>query len=269
MTDLPFQDMTKGLNDPVAVTSLQTHETIQHPTVGFTRLAKIALFVSLSLAILIIFASTAAGTRMLGQLGMRASAAELASEARGDAKSGNVLTAFLSRSPGERGTTDAIKGKAKAKGDEPQPRKAATAATPKQRALGKVFDNPASKVAAATLPQPVLEFLPANIASEPDTILASIPPVLGGSSIFAPVIGGGIGGGGGFIGGGGGGGSGGGGGGGNVINPPPVPAVASAVPEPSTWILLLLGFAAIGASSRRPKSANPLMLGKVESCATN
>ena len=216
------------------------------------------------LAILIIFASTSAGSLVLGQFGIRANAAELSSENTASGKSGNVLTAFLSRSPGERGATDAIKGKAKANGIPIN--KVADVAPRTQRALGKVFNAPGSNAAGTTIPQPVLAFMPDNLVAEPGAAVSSALPVLGGgSSLFSPVIGGGIGGSGGFIGGG----AGGGGGGGPIINTPPTPTIASAVPEPSTWIFLLFGFAAIGASLRVSKSRNMVMAGRVGSCAPN
>lgn len=54
----------------------------------------------------------------------------------------------------------------------------------------------------------------------------------------------------------------GGGGGGVVVppSPPPIPPVTSAVPEPSTWALMLMGFWGIGASlrSRRSKARPPI-----------
>lgn len=263
MTDLPFQNVANRSNDAVAPLSKKFPATVGHPGSGLSRLAKFIIFVALTFAILIVISSTAIGSRFLSAIGMRANAAEQEAADSANGKSGNLVTAFLSRSPGERGATDANKGKAKAKA--PESGNVATAATPKQRALGKVFDAPASKPVATGISQPILAFLPDNIASETNPVLASVLPVLGGgSSIFSPVTGGGIGGGGGFIGGGGGG-----GGSGPIVNPPPVPAVASAVPEPSTWILLLLGFAAIGASIRRPKMAGAMLAGRVNSCATN
>ena len=155
----------------------------------------------------------------------------------------DALNSFIGRSPGERGATDILKGKARRAGLDNEGTPVST--NPAQRALGKIFDNPADNLIAASTPEPV-------VVSFPDGIFGA--PIASSSGAVAPVTGGSGGGGGGGIGGigGGGGGIGGGGGGGGAIaGPAPVPPVISAVPEPSTWALLIFGFGAIGASLRR------------------
>jgi hypothetical protein len=52
---------------------------------------------------------------------------------------------------------------------------------------------------------------------------------------------------------GGGGGAGGGGGGGAIGQLPPPPVQVPSVPEPSTWVMMLMGAALCGASMRRQR----------------
>ena len=209
--------------------------------------AKIALLTGLCAVALFGVGSTTAGHKLVAQLGIGDSLAKTTDAAGRLVENGNnAVQAFLGRSPGERGATDILKGKAKralAKNDAPigKPK-------PTQRALGKTFDDPLLSLVGPLTPAPVVEFLPVNASP----VVASIPAlalaVPGGGGGFTPV-------GGGFIGGGG---SGGGGGGDGIVPPPPAPPPVAAVPEPSTWTLLLIGFAAVGASIRRSKKAGKL-----------
>ncbi|WP_411291203.1 PEPxxWA-CTERM sorting domain-containing protein [Sphingorhabdus sp.] len=213
--------------------------------------AKIFLLGGLSLVALLGTGTTTAGHKLIAQIGIGDSFAKTTEAAERLVENGsNAVQAFLGRSPGERGAADIIKGKAKralAKDDAPigKPK-------PTQRALGKTFDDPLLSLAGPLTSAPGVEFLPVDAAPAAASIPALALTVPGGSGGFTPV-------GGGSIGGGVGGGSGGGGGGGDGIVPPPpaLPPVA-AVPEPSTWTLLLIGFAAVGASIRRSKKAGKL-----------
>ena len=161
---------------------------------------------------------------------------------------GRALASFLGRSPGERGATDILKGKARLAGlgnDE-----GGGGDTPSQRALGKIFDGPAD----AGAPQPVVVSFPDGTVNS-GGIGPDLTPVVFSPNVAAPSPGPG----GGFGGGNGGGGGiggigGGGGGGGGTFTPPPAALPVSAVPEPSAWLLMILGFGAIGASLRRGKA---------------
>ena len=207
-----------------------------------TRSAKRRLAAFLCAATILSVGNTTSGQNLFDQLGVSQSFAKTTEAAERIVKNGsNAVQAFLGRSPGERGAVDILKGKAKAKvaaNDKP-----AGKPKPSQRALGKTFDDPLVSLAGPISPAPAVEFLPLDagpsIAALPTVALAG--PV--GSGGFSPGFGGG-----GFIGGGGGGGS-----GGDVSVPPTLPPVIAPVPEPSTWILLLMGFAAVGASLRRKK----------------
>ena len=87
-------------------------------------------------------------------------------------------------------------------------------------------------------------------AAPPEVAMLSgfMPGALTGLGVPPVVVGGG---GGGPVGGGGGGCCGGGVGGGGGITPTEVPPEVPAVPEPSTWAMLLIGFGAIGTALRR------------------
>lgn len=171
----------------------------------------------------------------------------------------NVLGALLGRSPGER--TVGISGKGKGKGPA---RAYRYARTPAAQALQDAFDTPIGA-------NRVIDDRPSPAAGPAITLpgaLAAVPP----AGLVLPVVpeGGVIGGpGGGFFGppGGFSVGGGGGGGGGNPpveppVNPPVVPPVTppppvAPVPEPSTWIMLLLGMAAVGGALRSGKENGP------------
>ena len=208
---------------------------------------KTALAAVLCTAALVGVGSTTSGQKLFAQLGISESFAQTTEAAERIVNKGsNAVQAFLGRSPGERGAVDILKGKAKAMvsaNDTP-----AGKPKPTQRALGKTFDDPLVSLAGPLSLAPAVEFVPLDAGPSVAALpaVALVGPV--GSGGFPPGFGGG-----GFIGGGGGN-SGGGGSGGDGFLPPTTPPVAAAVPEPSTWILLLMGFAAVGASLRRKKA---------------
>lgn len=201
-------------------------------------------------------ANSQTGRKVSAQMGVANSIAQTMNAAENAAKdTGAALNSFLGRSPGERGATDTLKGKAKrlAKRTNNGPKQRALGKIfdqpPSQRALGKVFDQPVDGTPEAAS-SPSLAAVPDEILQFSGTVPGATTPVSGNPGIFVPASGGN------FIGGGGtGGGTGTGTGNGGVPITPPViqPPVTSAVPEPSTWILLLFGFGAIGASLRRSK----------------
>lgn len=168
----------------------------------------------------------------------------------------NALAALTGRSPGTR--TVGVSGKGKGKGPA---RAYRYTRSPAAQALEDAFSSPvgASRVIPArqSEPGPALVLPPAIFGAE------SAPGI---TSPLAPVtgaIGGGPGGGaffppGGFSIGGGGGGGGvppiGGGG-----TPPLLPNIP-AVPEPATWLMMLLGMGMIGVTLRSGKTAQPRVL---------
>lgn len=158
-----------------------------------------------------------------------------------------TLSEFINRSPGERGEVDTIKGIIKS-GFVP-PLDASSPQDPSQRALGKIFKPEPFGIFALQegpiepLVIPIGEvgtsaglvpFGPANNASGPFSSGASVIPgsLAVAPSPSSPSIGGGS--------------SGGGGGNGN-----PAPPSVGAVPEPSTWALILMGFFGVGFGLRR------------------
>ena len=221
--------------------------------------AKTGLAVVLLAAGLVGVGSTTAGQNLFAQMGISESFAQTTESAgRIVQKGSNAVQAFLGRSPGERGAVDALKGKAKAKvagNDKP-----AEKSKPAQRALGKVFDEPLVSLAGPLAPAPVVDFIPLDAGPSVAVLPAVALPGPVGSGGFSPSFGGG-----GFIGGG--------GGGGGIAPPPPPPPpppsppVVAAVPEPSTWILLLMGFAAVGSSLRRNKARHISKPERAGNCA--
>lgn len=218
--------------------------------------AWLALVVALLALSFVLLANTQWGRMVSSQLGVKDSIAQTVTAAGDAAKQASAaLNSFVGRSPGERGATDVIKGKAKrlAKRNNNGPSQRALGKifdqTPNQRALGKIFNQPVDGAPELVSSQPSLAALPNEILPFTEPVPGVTPPVSGSPGIFVPASGGsfiGGGGGGGTPGGGGGTGSGGAGGGG----------IPGAVPEPSTWILLLFGFGAIGASLRRTKATS-------------
>lgn len=203
-------------------------------------------------------ANSQSGRKIIAQLGVADSIAQTVNAAENAAKeTGAALNSFIGRSPGERGATDTLKGKAKriAKREDNGPNERALGKIfdqpPSQRALGKVFDQPVDGTPEAAASQSIAS-LPDDISTFTGTTPGAPTPVSGNPGIFVPASGGN------FIGGGStsggtGGGTGTGIGGASITPQVAQPPVIGAVPEPSTWILLLLGFGAIGASLRRAK----------------
>lgn len=183
------------------------------------------------------------------------------SQVPGSAQVRNVFDMLANRSPGER--TVGKLNKAKSSASIPK-LGGADSDEPRQRALGKVFPTPPPSPGAATAPgepvlfalqdQPVTLDIPEGPFAASD-LVGSGPVTGAGGFIGIPVAGGGSGlGNGGGSGGGNGGGSSGGGANGGTGAPPPSPPPFSAVPEPSTWAMLLLGFGLIGAGMRRRRA---------------
>lgn len=198
------------------------------------------------------------GDSPFGLFGDNGGADRIATSGAGQAGQGEGLTgidavddaiaALLGRSPGERTVGISEKGKGPARAYR-------YARSPAAQALEEAFSSPvgASRVIedrspAATLPPGL--FLPDFPATEPVPGLfdAALPSGVtggpGGGAFFPP---------GGFSVGGGGGGGGIPGNPDNPGNPGNPPPVVPAIPEPSTWLMLLLGMAAVGAAMRSGK----------------
>lgn len=157
-----------------------------------------------------------------------------------------VMALLDARSPGERTEGKLAQSKVSLK------KLAENVGQPKERALGKIINPekptmadlakvvapPAQTVEVAPPVGPVAlaDVIPAPAQTTPGGVggVTGTPLLLGG---------GGVGGGGGSPG----------GGGGDVPTQPPPAVVQSPVPEPSTWMLLLLGFGVIGSAARRER----------------
>jgi hypothetical protein len=207
---------------------------------GTRRWAIPSAFIAISLALaLALFGGNMirTGGTAGGNHGAAATAAsrvgsEIAAKLRG---AGSDLLAMLGlRSPGQRSRGEL----ADTKGRRLRPM---SHLAPHQRALAKV--RPPRNILRAFVPEvpatvdtiPGLAVAPADVGAPIVTDL--LPPV--GPPPGGLIFGGG----------------GGGGGGGLIGSVPPsvIPPVPSAVPEPSTWALMLLGFGAIGGSLRRAR----------------
>ena len=128
---------------------------------------------------------------------------------------------------------------------------------PAERVLSSVRSRPGGPVGATAVPGVPGAVLPGGDAVPTGAIAEAIPSFPNG---VGPVIGGGL------VAGippGGGGGTGGsGGGGGNNVTPPttgdvspPITPPTAAVPEPATWLTMILGLAAVGGLWRRRRGA--------------
>lgn len=183
---------------------------------------------------------------------------------------GGALGALIGRSPGERTVAMSEKGKGSARlARRYSPERALRDALSSPQGARRLIEGPrpASGPAPGALASPTeLLTLPSEFAQAPSTSagpsVAGLVPGLGGGtggvdfgSVFpgggVSVGGGGTGGGGTGGGGTGGGGTGGGdtGGGGNPVVP--------AVPEPATWLMMLLGMGSVGASMRSARTRRP------------
>ena len=225
------------------------------------RRPKLALAASLIVAIGVWFAGTETGERVSAQIGIKDSVAQTTQAAgRVAQQTSEALDSFMGRSPGERGATDVLKGKTKrlAANKAKARVRGVPSVSPTQRALGKIFDKPIGGVADGLTPRPDVTALPNEVLAFSGPIPGLAPTaIVGPGAGFVPTFGGSSGGA--FAGGVGGGGGGGGGGvsggiGGGTAVPPVAPGIISAVPEPSTWMMLLFGFGAIGAALRSAKA---------------
>lgn len=225
--------------------------------------AKIALLAVGAIAAVSTIGSTTVGQRFFAQIGISDTFAQTTDAAgRVVQNTSNAVQAFLGRSPGARGATDTLKGKATPK--LAQNATGTSGPKPAQRALGKIFDEPLQSLAGPIAPAIPPVFLPLDGESSAASLPAIALPIPVGSGFFAPVVGGGFSGGG-FVGGGP-------GPIGDGVLPPappaPPPPIATAVPEPSTWMLLLIGFGAVGASIRRAKAAQISGSRRAGNCVT-
>ena len=155
------------------------------------------------------------------------------------AQTSDALDRFTGRSPGERGETDILKGKVRKLADRLFGRRS-NGGEPEQRALGKIFDTP---------PEDAIK----ELSSTPGPLALTAPPPTGllplgdtggtpaGSDGGQPGFPGGI---------------------GTVVPPvtsvtptdptsPGVPPPVAAVPEPGTWVTMMLGLALCAAALRR------------------
>ncbi len=156
----------------------------------------------------------------------------------------SVIRLLEGRSPGERSSAALTKMKKRVSKDRTEELH--------QRVLGKVFPPvpPAIVPPEDLLANPPLldsaefEYPPIALAGTAEDIRIPAGPAV----YYGPPVGGGSGGGNG-------GGSGGGGSGGGPVVTPVVPEVPSAVPEPETWALMLLGAALSAAALRRGRSS--------------
>ena len=257
MENLSAQLVTAKAKPSMLVTAINSSSTAPRDR----KRAKIARVCALVIAALVGFSGTDFGPRAFSQLGISNLFAQTLKETdRALQNTSNALKSFIGRSPGARGKTDLLKGKVKRAALPRQ--QSPESAKPMQRALGKVFVKPENGLIDALLDQPDGVFLPVeNVGTGGPGV--DLPPVVLGPGNFSSISTGGFGGGGSIIG----------GGGTAAGNPPavpaPPPAVINAVPEPSTWILLLLGFGAIGASIRRAKGKLPSISGLTGHCAKN
>ncbi|WP_294029527.1 PEPxxWA-CTERM sorting domain-containing protein [Sphingopyxis sp.] len=154
------------------------------------------------------------------------------------AQSIDALDRFTERSPGERGETDILKGKARKIADRLLGRRG-NGGEPEQRALGKIFDTPPeesiNELSQTPGPIALTDPIPTGLLPLGDTggtpagSDGGLPGFPGGISTVVPP--------------------------GTSVTPidpttPGVPPVA-AVPEPGTWASMLLGLGLCAAALRR------------------
>lgn len=188
-------------------------------------------WVAACLAFLCALVSAPLAVLTLNQLGI---------EVPGAGSAQRLMALLDARSPGEREKGELSQTKLARKD---------VAQKPKQRALGKVFPpkpNPLEQLAKlVTQPPPAVppmvdEGLPVGPLSLSDVVLPATPAAIPGLVPPTSIVGGSV------IG----------GAPGDSGNVPP-PPVTSAVPEPGTWLMMLVGFAMIGSAVRR--RARPLV----------
>ena len=164
----------------------------------------------------------------------------------------NVLALLDARSPGERASGELTSTKL----ERPERQLANPRPARKERVLRSRLIPPVPQSLEDLLQGPLAENT--ALLAEPaplsgDFALADLPPL---TSVVIPASGG-TGGAGGASGGSGGGGSGGGGGASSASPEIVAPTVAAAVPEPSTWAMMLIGFGMIGFGLRRRGKQGP------------
>lgn len=171
--------------------------------------------------------------------------------AKSVARQAQDLAGLISaRSPGERKVGELTKTKSAAAGRQSSPNLVKDESPPQERALGKVFRPAAGNDQGVPIPglldsplNDALTGIPTGLISGPLAFIpgngfpgsgsAFSPPGFGGGGLFLPPAGG------------------------TALAPPPEspssPAAPelSAVPEPSTWIVLIVGFALCAASMRK------------------
>jgi hypothetical protein len=155
------------------------------------------------------------------------------------AQSSDALDRLTGRSPGERGETDLLKGKARRIAERLLGRRI-NSGEPEQRALGKIFDTPPEESInelsqtpgplALTDPVPTGLLPLGDTGGTPTGSGGGLPGFPGGISTVVPP--------------------------GTSVTPidpttPGVPPPVAAVPEPGTWVTMLLGFGLCAAALRR------------------
>lgn len=224
--------------------------------------SRIALVVALVGAAAFWFSGTDRGAFAFSQFGISNSVAQVAKRAVNGAS--DALNAFIARSPGERGATDILKGKARRTAKRLAVQ---TTPPPSQIALGKIAGPPVAGLGEAPAAGPDFAFVPdaTVILDEPVqdlTPIAFTSPGIPGPGLIN-ILGGGSG----F-----GSSSSSGGGTGDdrrttEVVPVVVPPVASPVPEPSTWLFMIFGFGAIGVSIRRARAKRLALTRRAGRCA--
>ena len=212
---------------------------------GAVAVVLLALAAAVSLAV---FSPTGVGSNLKSAFSRMAAGAGLTSAFSSMADSSDpkattaqkFLAMFDARSPGERTRAELAATKLR----KASVRKLVANVVPTQRALGKVIQPksaPSPQFVNAITPAPLNPAVPQGLAELPlGEVLAPVPasftPVVGG--LLIPPIGGG--------------------GGGSPGSPTapgivagPIVGVTPAVPEPSTWLMMLFGFGAIGSALRR------------------
>lgn len=149
----------------------------------------------------------------------------------------DILATIRDRSPGERANAQLAKSK-----PAPSPERSA-------RALPRTREAQPKAAARKPEPAPFAPSVPPELAEALAPMMTTAAPPVAAEFSPGPPIVPPIGGGGGVVipGGGGGGGT-------TPVEPPPPPP---AVPEPATWLNLLLGFAALGWALRRGRRRKP------------
>ena len=171
------------------------------------------------------------------------------------AQSSDALDRFTGRSPGERGETDILKGKARRIADRLFGSRV-NSGGPEQRALGKIFDTPPedsiNELSQTPGPIALTDPVPTGLLPLGDTGGApagadsGLPGFPGGISTVVPP--------------------------GTSVTPidpttPGVPPPVAAVPEPGTWASMLVGLGLCAAALRRRRRLGSEMTPGASRCA--